>query len=218
MRSNHALPKILFIVGVDGSGKTFFTHQLISYLRDMDIEVSHFWSRFTNITSKPLLALTRLTGINYYENNQGVIVGYHDFEKSRWISWFFVVFQVIDVWIVSILKIWPKLFRGNMLICDRGAYDTLVDVMVDTKNCELQSSIISKALPLLLPKRHRVFLLSRDPMKIFETRNDVRFDRNFGLRASLYRACAEKFSWTIVENNGTPQETLAKLVSLLFDQ
>jgi thymidylate kinase len=209
------LPKLIFITGVDGSGKSFFAERLIEELKRRDMPVRHLWSRFNNIFSKPLLAFCRLIGLNYYETKNGTRIGYHDFEKSKIISWCFIVCQLMDIWIVTLFKIWPQIVMGKILVCDRGAYDTLIDVMVDTKNRSLCASKLGEAFLLLLPKRHKVFFLSRNPGRIFRSRPDVRVDKNFELRCELYRSCAVRFGWLTVNNNNTPDETMNQILSEL---
>jgi len=210
------LPKIIFVTGVDGSGKSFFTEKLVSELEKRHIPVVHLWSRFNNITSKPLLGLCRLIGLNYYENHNGVTIGYHDFEKSKIVSWLFILFQIIDVWLVTLFRIRPKLIGKRILVCDRGAYDTLIDVMVDTKNINLYKSSLGKAFLKFLPVRHKVFFIVREPQKIFEGRPDVKLDKNFRMRYEMYQACSKEFKWTAIQNNGTSEETLNSILSQLF--
>ena len=104
------LPKLIFITGIDGSGKTLLSKMLISELEKKGLPTVHMWSRFNNITSKPLLAFCRFNGLNYYKQHDETIIGYHDFERSRIISWLFIFFQLIDVWLVTLFKIWPNGF------------------------------------------------------------------------------------------------------------
>ena len=138
-------------------------------------------------------------------------MGYHDFEKSKLISWLFVFFQLLDVWLVTILRILPEIMRGKVLICDRGPYDTLIDVMTDTKNKTLHTSAIGKAFVKFLPASHRVLFIARAPERIFASRPDVKIDRNFNLRYELYGSCSKHFRWTVIDNNGTPEKTLGRL-------
>jgi len=204
-------PNPIFITGVDGSGKSFYAEKLIDALNKKGVPAHHLWSRFNNITSKPLLAFCRLIGLNYYEKHGDVLIGYHDFEQSSIVSQLFILLQLFDVWITTIIRIWPHIMRGHVLVCDRGAYDTLVDVMVDTKNVSLYQTIIGKAFLLLLPKSHMVLHISREHQKIFKFRPDVEIDKNFNLRYDLYETCKKAFGWEHVDNNGTPEETYKKI-------
>lgn len=212
--NNHLqnLPNLIFITGVDGSGKSYFAKRLIEELHLLGIPVQHLWSRFNNILSKPLLAFCRLIGLNYYETENGTLMGYHDFEKSKIISWCFIVCQLIDIWIVTLFKIWPRIISGEILVCDRGAYDTLIDIMVDTKNGSLCDSKIARAFLFLLPRHHRVFFLWRQPEEIYRSRPDVIIDRNFEFRYQLYLSCADTFGWSIIDNNNTPGYTLNNIL------
>ncbi len=212
------LPKLIFTTGIDGSGKTFLSKMLISELKKKGIPATYMWSRFNNITSKPLLAFCRLKGLNYYKQHDEIIIGYHDFEKSRIISWLFVFFQLIDVWLVTLFIIWPKIRKGKVLICDRGVYDTLIDVMIDTKITKLYNSSVGKAFLMFLPESHKVFFILRESKRIHISRPDVRIDKNFDLRFRLYQACSKKFNWTVVMNNSTPEETLKTLITKLSFQ
>jgi len=209
------LPRLIFLTGVDGSGKTFFTERLIEELKKRGLPVRHLWSRFNNIFSKPLLAFCRLIGINYYVTKNGVRIGYHDFEKSRLISWCFIICQLIDLWIVTLIKVWPPIIAGKILVCDRGAYDTLIDVMVDTKNRSLCTSKFGTAFLMLLPRNHRVFYLRREPELIYRSRPDVSLDKNFALRWELYQTCAVNFGWLSIDNNNTIEETMHCILSYI---
>lgn len=210
------LPRVIYITGVDGSGKSFLTEKLIAELQQQGVLATHLWLRFANITSKPLLAICRLLGLNYYVKENGVRIGYHDFHKSSLISWLFVLFQLIDTWLVTLLKVWPRLLKANVIVCDRGAYDTLIDVMVDTKIKSLYRSALGQLFVKLLPTSHKVLLISRKPGAIFNSRPDVQVDKNFALRCELYKDCAAHFKWSVIDNNGTPEQTMHQLVQELI--
>ncbi len=208
-------PRVIYIAGVDGSGKTFLTQKLIAELQRQGITASHLWLRFNNITSKPLLGICRMLGLNYYIEENNVRIGYHDFYKSSIVSWLFVLFQLIDTWLVTLFKVWPKLGKSNVIICDRGAYDTLIDVMVDTKIKKLHQCSLGRLFIKLLPTPHRVFLIYRQSEAIFNSRPDVRIDKNYALRCELYNDCANHFNWSVIDNNGTPDQTIHLLVQEL---
>jgi thymidylate kinase len=209
-------PNIIFLTGVDGSGKSLLAGRLIEELQKEGLPVRHLWYRFNNIVSKPLLAFCRLIGLNHYKILSGTKIGYHDFEKSKIISWCFIICQLIDIWIVTLYKIWPQIITNNILVCDRGTYDTLVDVMVDTKNRSLCCSIIGKAFLLLLPRQRKIFYLQRNNKLIFKSRPDVSVDKNFDLRCELYQDCAKRFNWLTVNNDGSLVKTLNQILNDLL--
>ena len=90
--------RIIAITGVDGSGKTTLVKWLKEELERRGHAPGFVWSRFNNYVSLPFLALTRLTGHNYYQEHDGVRMGYHDFRKFPFtIKAIFVLAQIIDV-------------------------------------------------------------------------------------------------------------------------
>ena len=132
MLSKNCKNKVIFLVGADGVGKTTIAEKLAEELKRRNIRVERGWSRYNNFISKPLLAFTRLIGLNYIEENDGHRVGYHDFHKSKLIGALFVVLQAIDVNIATFFKVRRRIPKDGVLLCDRGPFDTLFDVMLDT--------------------------------------------------------------------------------------
>jgi hypothetical protein len=208
--------KVVFLTGVDGSGKTHFAKSLIEVLREQGIPVVHVWSRFNNFASKPLLAFTKLIGLNYYEHKGGVKAGYHDFEKSALVSKMFFRLQLLDVWIASIMRFWIPVLRNKVVVADRGPFDTLIDVMVDTKNADLGASRIGSLFLKLIPKPYIVLFLCRDPNKVKELRPDVMHDRNFEFRIRLYDTYTQKLAFAHIDNNGSIKQTTDTLLKLIF--
>ena len=78
--------KIIAISGIDGCGKTSIIKELIKSLSKNGEESRYVWLRYNHYITKFLLAFCRLSGLTKYENVQGVRVGYHEFYRSKIIS------------------------------------------------------------------------------------------------------------------------------------
>jgi hypothetical protein len=205
--------KIIFLTGVDGSGKTFLASKLLTALNAQQIPAIHVWSRFNNYLSKPLLAFTRLIGLNYYEAHGGTRIGYHDFESSRVISGLFVICQLVDVWIASIIKFWmPVILRKGVIVADRGPHDTLIDVTLDTGFHNLPRKSIGRLFLKSIPFQKKVFLVVRDRDRIEACRPDVRLDKKFERRTGLFFEFADELGFLRVSNDGTPEQALGAIV------
>ena len=202
------MTNLIFITGIDGSGKSYFAGELVRHLESQHIPVKHVWARFMNYTSKPLLGLCRVLKLSYRENHGGVIVGYHDFEKSSIVSMLFVLLQLIDIKIVVLFKILLPIWFGKVVICERGPYDTFIDLMVDIKKTWPCRPLFRKLFFYLLPKEHVVLYLQRKKEDILLLRPDVGLDKNFDFRNALYAKCADIFKWDVIDNNGTKEDTL----------
>jgi thymidylate kinase len=214
---NNSFPyRVVFLTGVDGSGKTYFTKELIRVLRSKGVPAIHVWSRFNNYLSKPLLALTRLMGLNYYEYTNGIRVGYHDFDKIPVFSWLFIFLQILDVWIANISKFWlPLLRKDTVIIADRGPFDTLVDVMTDTKKFGLGKTFIGRLFTKFIPEPHEVLFISRTDENIRRERPDVILDRAFPLRLKLYESYSGILKLKYVDNNSSVENAMESMKEIL---
>lgn len=208
MKSEQAnLPLCVAIVGVDGSGKTTLARWLEVLLAERGLKSEIVWSRFMNYSSKPLLALTRLTGHNRYVVRDGVRFGYHDFENLIIYRELFAVLQAIDVNIATWSRIRRRCGGEGVVVCERCAWDTLVDVVADTGLEWLPRSCLGRAYLLMLPKDTLTIYVSRTHANILRCRPELVHDGKLGLRIDLYDELAVLECWKIVDNNGSIDAT-----------
>lgn len=197
------LPTLISIVGVDGSGKTTLASWLVDELAAQGHRPVLVWSRFRNYLSKPLLALTRLTGHNYYRTVDGVKFGFHDFERLVGYRELFAVLQAIDVNIAAYARIQRRCAASNIVICERGPWDTLVDVAADTGLAWLPGSPLGAMYSLLMRRDARVLWVSRSRDNILRTRPELVHDHKLAPRMAVYAQLAARHRWDIIDNNGS---------------
>jgi thymidylate kinase len=177
----------------------------------MGYETKVEWLRFNHLFSKPLLAFCRLAGLTRYEMRGGIRVGYHDFHRSKLISWLFVWFQYLDAWRVLRWKIHPAMIgMKKVLILDRYVYDILVDLIIDTRIDGLSETWLGKRLISLLPKECVVILIVRDEQEIMQVRPECTVDDNFMKRMDLYRKLADQRHFNVIDNDADLNSLLAK--------
>ncbi len=203
--------RFLGLIGVDGSGKTFLANHLRDRLDEERIACSRVWSRFRNYLSKPLLALTRLTGHNRKVEQDGVRIGYHDFQRSRPLALLFLALQAADQ-VLDILFRYRLRPERELIIGDRCVFDTLVDLAVDTGLDDLVIDRLGPALVRLLPRPWHVVLVSRPVALTRESRPDALLDRHFLRRRALYLRLARRFGLPIVENAASAGIVIADII------
>jgi thymidylate kinase len=209
---------IISITGADGSGKTTLTRWLKSYLQQNGTRVKELWSRYNNYFSKPLLAAARVTGHNYYEQKSGTLFGYHDFQDLPVFRRFYTLLQCIDVNIAT----WKNILRHKeddaILICERGPWDTLADVMLDTGDDGLYEKTIGKMFVKNVMKQFKVIYISRLYENIIQTRPELTYDRSLKRKIEIYEHLCRKFGWHIIENNESLKKTKEKLIQTLHSK
>ena len=213
------LPTLISIVGVDGSGKTTLADSLADEIARLGLEPVLVWSRFRNYLSKPLLALSRLSGHNYYKTINGVRFGFHDFERLVGYRELFAMLQAIDVNIAAYARIHRLRGRADVVICERGPWDTLVDVTVDTGLSWLPASRLGYVYSVLMKRDARVLWISRNRDSILHTRPELVYDHKLQPRMAVYAGLAALHGWDVIDNNGQLEDAKEQIrIALGFEK
>lgn len=208
MSTSSAVSRIIAVTGVDGSGKTTLTDWLRQELRIRGHEPGFVWSRFNNYVSLPFLAATRMSGHNVYRVCAGVRMGFHDFERLPLpLRYLFVGLQAADVNLATLFKIRLPSRQIPVTICERGPWDTLVDVAADTALDKLAGPFFAKVFCGGVAKRTDMVLVDRDADLIEGSRPELKFDSKLRQRQKLYRRLADIGGWKILDNNGDLDDT-----------
>ena len=210
-----SLPKMVFITGIDGSGKTLLASRVVAALRDMGVRSSGGWSRHGNYFSRPLLALCLLTGHNRRERHAGVRFGYYEFWKSPALARLYLLLQKVDVSIANYWRLYRKQRGSQILVCDRGPYDTIVDIMLATRIDLTRREKFSGFLRWI-PSSHEVIHLTRPPASIFESRPELRHDSSLSKKLALYQELQGQLGWSEVANDDSPDVVAERILSLIL--
>lgn len=200
--------RTIAVTGVDGSGKTTLTEWLREELLARGYAPGFAWSRFNNYISLPFLAATRLTGHNVYREHAGVRMGFHDFERLPLpLRYLFVGLQAVDVNIATLFRIRLPSRHALVTICERGPWDTLVDVAADTGINGLAEKFSARVFYGQLARRIDMVLVERDADLIERSRPELKFDTKLRQRQRFYRRLAVIEGWKILDNNGDLNNT-----------
>ena len=206
---------IISLSGIDGSGKTTVIDGVRAELDKNNIENSYVWLRYNHYITKVLLVFCKLIGMTKYETHDGIRVGYHNFYKSKFISWLFICLTYIDTFIISWLLVrLPAIFTNKVIICDRWIIDILIDLEIDT-HINLRGGIVKKLFMSLVPDSAVYIVISRDYESVLKARDEHAYDRNFKTRYSLYYDQQLPEKAIVVDNNGTVEETINKVTGII---
>jgi len=210
------MSKIIIVSGIDGSGKTTIIESIQEELARQGQESRYVWLRYNHYLTKILLAFCRLIRLTRYEHFENSRVGYHDFHKSKIISWLFVVLTYIDTLAVSVVKVYlPSLVSSKTIICDRWVYDIMIDLEVDTMLNFSKGTFVSQLFKSLLPRKHQYFIIKRDFDIVKQARDESMNDRNFPRRFELYERHAKESRIQVINNNGTLKNTIKQVVDMV---
>jgi len=195
--------RLICIIGPDGTGKSTQVNILVDRLKKEGIKYEYKWLRFHHFFSLPLLAIARLLGLSEVKTlESGRKIGYHYFYKSRVISSFYPIFLFIDSLIFTTFKLYIpiKVFNRN-IVCDRFIYDTIVDLMVSTRNYKIYKSRIGELFLSLIPRDSITLMLIADEETLKNRRDDVMYDKNLNLKIIFYKKIAQEFDIPMIDAN-----------------
>ena len=201
------------LIGADGSGKTCLADALARHFDRAAIPQRRVWSRFRNYLSRPLLAVTRLTGHNRKELRDGVRVGYHDFAGHPLLAHMFLACQLVDLALDVVLRF--RWRRHELILADRCALDTLVDLAVDTGLDRLIIDRLARPVAALLPQPLQVIAIERPVALVAMQRPDALADRHFARRRVLYRSLAHRLRIPVVVNARSVDDAVVAIERVL---
>ncbi len=119
---------LIFVTGIDGSGKTTVAEELRKALTDEGVPAVRVWFRFPYLTTLPILLIARLVGATRTYAAKGKVFSVHFFERF-WKP--FAALLLIDFAIHYLVRVLLRKALSVAVIVERGPVDTLVDVMAD---------------------------------------------------------------------------------------
>ncbi len=209
--------KLICIIGPDGTGKSTQVNLLIYSLREKGINYEYRWLRFHHLFSLPILVLARLMGLSEVKTlENGDKIGYHYFYKSKIISQLYSLLLFLDTVIFTIVKVYiPLKVLNKNIVCDRFIYDTLIDLMVSTRNFDLYRSTTGKRFLSVLPKNSGSLMLIADENTLRDRREDIKYDMNLNLKINLYKKLAQKYKIPVINSNLPVNEVNMQILELI---
>lgn len=208
--------RMVCMIGIDGCGKSTLLTQLSEQLGLQQQAHGYVWSRFRNYLSKPLLALTRLTGHNRKIEINGVCIGLHEFAGNRFLSRLFLLLQKCDMWLDITLRYRPRLHHG-LILGDRCQLDTLVDLAIDTGMDDKIFGRYGSTVLGWLPQPALIIMVTRNVDSARASRPDIATDPFYERRTQLYERLARTFDLPVLKNDGSIAQSLLQLCHLAKD-
>lgn len=192
---------LICIVGVDGTGKTTQAKKLLITLRDHNIPSKYVWLRFFHFFSLPVLLIIKLFKLSYtIKTPSGNKIGYHELWKNPLISAMYQTTILIDIYLYKIYKIdIPQKIFSKTIVCDRFIFDTIVDLMISTRNNNFHKSFTGILLLGMVPKNTIVFYLSTGYEVLINRRDDIKGDLNLIDRIKYYDQISNLFRFTRID-------------------
>ena len=206
---------LICFTGIDGSGKSTHAISVANFLSQDNVKCKYVWTRWIATSLKPIVVLIKkwlskrkISDKNYIEYKSAKR---RYLRKSLARIWQNIV--LFDYFLRVLVKIEIPLLFGNVLVCDRYLYDTLVDLAVDSSYSKGQSkNMLNMYITLLFPKPDVVFLLDVPEEVALKRKGDIPALTYLIDRRNFYLALAEEYPYIkVLDNSGDFNETQGKI-------
>ena len=204
-------PQCIVISGIDGSGKSTIINETQKFLESEGKQVGYIWLRFNHYLTKCMHAIARVLGLSVKVHNAMGDVWQHRLYKSQVFCSVYIMTTYLDSW-VSRLK-YNKMAKGkDIVICDRWITDILVDLATKTHRKDFLDSRWPRRFLRILPKDAKMFVVVRNQEALMDCRLENRVDPDFQLRLTIYQELCKKDYVTVVDNNGTIENSVKQII------
>jgi len=207
-KRNLRYPALIYLCGIDGSGKTTQTNLIKTHLNHTRLKYKCLWLRWAAFTSYPLLAVCRILGYTLWKANPRSDTKYpeHHFYRNRAVAKLWTWLFTIDMHLHSFLKVKLPLKTGHIVLCDRFIIDAIVDLIIETQNYQLYKSFIGKLLLSLIPNGSTTVLIDLNEYEAYSRKKDIPSINYLANRRKLYIELAKHLKIPIVNGQKSPTD------------
>ena len=199
--------RFIYVTGCDGTGKSTQVALLMERIAAAGKEPMHLWLRFPFFFSLPFLAYARLAGFSVNERIGETTYGYWHVDRSPLLRTLLPWVLLFDTWLFALWKVylplllWRITHPNRVIVCERFALDTLVDLAVGLDAIDAGSGNFFQCIPgrlfwHVVPKRAAVTFLDLDAETACARRPDLMHDKRLEIRLQAFRTLAVKLDTT----------------------
>ncbi len=162
--------------------------------------------------------MAKLLGLYSYDMRDGeCIATYHEFSRSRLVSFLFIASTFIDTLLASALKVYfPAYILRRTVICDRWVPDILVDIAIDTGKKGFEKGFVWKMFWRLVPAGANAFIIMREHHEVLCCREENQINRNFESRFNLYKDLCSLGPGQTIDNCGTIDQSVQQILEAVL--
>lgn len=128
---------LVSLSGIDGSGKSTLGDEVVEDLRDRGVAATRVWGRWEPRLSYPVMGLLYVT--RRWRRK--------DYHRSRLLRRWWGYLVLADQLLFSVLRVYPRLARGEVVVVDRWVADQLVELRYDGLENRQVSHLLERWLP-----------------------------------------------------------------------
>ncbi len=213
---------LICFTGIDGSGKTTLSKELVELLNKKGIKCKYVYARLNPFVLKPFI----LIGESIFLRGRDISENYLEYSdtkrkamaKHSFLSSVYQRILLFDYMFQIFFKVKLPLILGKNIICDRYVYDTVItDLSVDMNYSE---DIVISLLDDLLrffPEPNIAFLVDLPEKIAYQRKSDIASIEYLKERRGMYLDVGRKYNMMILDGSKGLVESKELIQNKIFD-
>ena len=206
--------------GMDGSGKTTLSKELVELLNKKGIKCRYVYGRLNPFILKPFI----LIGDWLFLRGKDISKNYSEYsntkrkaiEKHSFLSKVYQQILMFDYSLQIIFKVKLPLIFGKNIVCDRYIYDTMItDLSVDMNYSRDKVTNVLKNLLRFFPEPNITFLIDVPEEIAYKRKDDTPSIEYLRERREIYLDVGRKYGMIILDGSKRLEELQLELQSVI---
>lgn len=209
--SSRTKAKLICFTGIDGSGKTALSKELVKLLNNNGIECKYVYGRLELLILRPFITIGR----KIFLRDKDMFKDYAEYsnakkraiESNSLLSKVYQQILLFDYLLQLLFKIRLPLFFGRNIVCDRYVYDTvIIDLSVDMDYSETKIKKLLKKCFYIAPKPDLVFLIDLPEEIAYQRKDDTPSITYLKERRGTYSGIGKEYGMVILDGSKSLNE------------
>jgi len=202
---------LVCFIGIDGSGKTTLSKDLVNSLNKREIKCEYVYGRLSPFILKPFI----LIGDLIFLRDRNALKNYQEYfntkrkaiEKHSFLSRIYQQILLLDYSLQIFFKVKIPLIFGKNIVCDRYVYDTVItDLSVDMNYSKDKVMKLLNNLLHFFPEPDIIFLIDVPEEVAYHRKSDVPSIRYLKERRGMYLELGKEYGMMILDGTKNLEE------------
>lgn len=214
---------LICFIGIDGSGKTTLSKEVVKSLRKQGLECNYVYARLNPFLSRPIMLVGRLLFLNGRETTSRNYIEYSTIKRSLMeyypiLSRIYLQILLVDFYFQIFFKVKIPLKLGKNIVCDRYVYDTVITDFSVHLNYSIDKIVnLVNNLLRLIPKPNIIFLIDVPEEVAYQRKNDIVSIEYLREKRWIYLKVGEKYNAILVDGTKPLKELKVSVQHKVFE-
>lgn len=221
MRTKNKFPLFVCFTGIDGTGKTTLSKELVELLNKKGVKCKYVYGRLNPFILKPFI----LVGEWIFLHEKDMFRNYSEYsntkrraiEKYSFLSRVYQQILLLDYVIQIFFRVKLPLIFGKNIICDRYVYDTVItDLSVDMNYSKDKVTNMLNNLLRFFPKPDITFLIDVPEEMAYKRKDDTPSIEYLKERRMVYLDVGKEYRMVILDGSKKLEKLQCEIEERVF--